>query len=87
MGQDNKYENTAIVLLWILGKDFIVAKNVKFNENDIMKTAEEKLNSASKEEWAAGCMYLQKIMKNIGKSNRLWNVLHFIVNLETDSDN
>jgi hypothetical protein len=52
-----------------------------------MKTAEEKLNSASKEEWAAGCMYLQKIMKNIGKSNRLWNVLHFIVNLETDSDN
>jgi hypothetical protein len=40
-------------LVWILLKDFIAARNVSLNVFDVVKKAEEKFSSLSKEEWAA----------------------------------
>jgi hypothetical protein len=42
-------------------KDFIAARNVSFNVNDVMKTAEENFSSTSKEEWLARCMHVKKM--------------------------
>jgi sulfur transfer complex TusBCD TusB component (DsrH family) len=36
--------------IWALVKDFIAARNISFNVNDVMKIAEEKFISLSREE-------------------------------------
>jgi hypothetical protein len=42
-------------------KGFIAARNVTCNVNDVIKIAEEKSSSVSKEEWTARCMYMKQI--------------------------
>jgi hypothetical protein len=46
-----------IELIRALVKDFVSARDVSFNVNDVMKRAEEKFSSVSKEQWtASACM-------------------------------
>jgi hypothetical protein len=49
-------------------KDLIIARIVSSNVNDVMKTAEEKVNSVSKEEWTAQCMHRKET-----EEYRNWN--------------
>jgi hypothetical protein len=39
--RDKKQQKTSIELIWATVKDFIAARNVSFEDNDVMKIAEK----------------------------------------------
>jgi hypothetical protein len=39
-------------LIWTPVKDFVAARNISSNVDEVMKIAEQKFSSLSKEEWA-----------------------------------
>jgi hypothetical protein len=70
-------------------KDFIAARNVSLNVNNVMKIAEEKFSCVSKEEWGARCMHVKESEEECLKVEPTTDEMSecFVVNLETGSDN
>jgi hypothetical protein len=69
-------------------KDFIAPRNVSFNVNNVMKIAEEKFISVSKEEWAVRSMHVNKMEEYLKVEPEINEMSEqFVVSIETYSDN
>jgi hypothetical protein len=64
-------EINSIERMWALVKNWVAMKNVTFQLQDVLKLAEEKFSSITKEEWLPVCKHVQDVQKKFIKNECL----------------